>query len=133
MILNLALAAFLLAHGAIHLGYLGRPPATAGGPAWPFTFEGSWILSRWRVAPSAAHAMGLALVGVTMASFSIAAIASLGVVPAEIWTIFVVTGALASAATIFTWFHPWLVVGIAIDVFLLWASLAQGWTPDRLA
>jgi hypothetical protein len=29
-------------------------------------------------------------------------------------------------------FHPWLALGVAIDVVLLWAVLGARWTPDAL-
>jgi hypothetical protein len=30
-------------------------------------------------------------------------------------------------------FHPWLVLGIAIDLGLLWAVLVADWTPQGTA
>ena len=128
MLVDLALAGFLVAHGAIHLGFVNRPPATADGPAWPFTLERSWLLDRLGVGPEAARALGLALVAVTIGSFALAAVATLGVLPASLWTVTVVLGAVASLAMLLVWFHPWLVLGIAIDVILLWAALV-GRTP----
>jgi hypothetical protein len=29
-------------------------------------------------------------------------------------------------------FHPWLTLGIVIDVALLWAVLVAGWRPEGL-
>jgi hypothetical protein len=128
MLLDLALAAFLLAHGAIHLGFVRAPPVTAGGPAWPFTLDHSWLLER--LGPvGAGRPLGLALVAMTMASFGLAAVATLGVLPPVLWTLSVALGALASLALLVIWAHPWLVVGIAIDAFLLWAALVARWTP----
>ena len=41
MLARLLLAAFFLGHAVIHTGFVSRPPATAGGPAWPFTLDRS--------------------------------------------------------------------------------------------
>jgi hypothetical protein len=129
MLVDLALAGFLLAHGAIHLGWVTRPPATAGGPSWPFALDHSWLLDRLGVGAAAARPLGLALVAVTMASFGLAAIATLGVLAPELWTIATVVGSIASLAIIVIWFHRWLVLGMAIDLVLLWAALVADWTP----
>ena len=44
--LRILLAVLLIGHGVIHTGFVSpRPPATAGGPPWPFTLDRSWILS----------------------------------------------------------------------------------------
>jgi hypothetical protein len=53
VLLKLFLAAFVFAHGAIHISYLTPPPpATASGPAWPFSLDRSWVLIplAWRLA-----------------------------------------------------------------------------------
>jgi hypothetical protein len=41
-------------------------------------------------------------------------------------------GAIASLGVLILFFHPWLVVGLAIDVLVLWAVLVAGWAPDRV-
>jgi hypothetical protein len=35
---------------------------------------------------------------------------------------------VASGAVLILFFHPWLVLGLGIDVVLTWAALA-GWSP----
>ena len=40
MPVGLLVAGFLLAHAAIHVGFIAPPPpATADGPAWPFSTD----------------------------------------------------------------------------------------------
>ena len=39
---------------------------------------------------------------------------------------------LASLALLVAFFHPWLIVGLAIDVVLLWATLVAAWSPTQL-
>jgi hypothetical protein len=128
MVAKLILAAFLLAHGAIHASYLSpRPPVTAGGPQWPFELRRSWVLSPLGVDPEVTRLIGVALVAASVAGFALAALTTLGAAPA-LWSPAVVLGVVASVALLVLYFHPWLAIGLAIDGILLWAALA-GWSP----
>ena len=130
MLARLVVAGLLLAHAAIHVAFIAPPPAaTADGPAWPFTTHDSWLFSRLGVGANEAHLVALALVAVTLAGFAFAALVAVGIAPSWLWTPAVVTGAVASLAMLIAFFHPWLVLGVAIDVVLLWASLAASWAP----
>jgi len=130
MITTLALAGFLLAPPATHPGSLSpRPPATAGGPPWPFALERSWALGGLGVDGDVARMIGFALVAATLAGFALAAIVALGVLPAAAWPAAVALGAFSSMALLVLFFHPWLVLGLAIDLALLWAALVVGWDP----
>ena len=127
------LAAFLFLHGALHASYLTpRPPATPGGPAWPFLLEGSWILTPLGVTPKLTRWLGIVLVVVTVAAFTLGAAATLGFVPTGLWTIAVAVGAGSSIALLAIYFHPWLVVGLAIDIALILAAFVTRWSPDAL-
>ena len=133
MLVRLLLAGLLLAHAAIHVAFIAPPPpATAGGPPWPFTTDDSWLLTRLGVGADTARLLAGALFAVTMASFAVAAVIAIGIGPASLWLPTATIGALASLALLVAFFHPWLVVGLAIDVALLWATLVAGWSPDQL-
>jgi len=124
-------ALFLVVHAAIHLSYLSpRPMATAAGPAWPFDLRRSWILSPLGAPDAATRALGLALVALTMAGFLLAASVVLGLAPSGLWLPAITIGAVASMGVLVLFFHPWLVVGVVVDVFLLFVVLAGGWSPD---
>jgi hypothetical protein len=130
MITRLLFAGFLLAHGAIHASFLSpRPPATAGGPAWPFELTRSWVLTPLGVQPETARLLGMALVAATFGAFALAALAATGLLPSELSGPSTGVGAVASLALLVLFFHPWLVLGLAIDLGLLWAVLVTGWTP----
>jgi hypothetical protein len=130
MLPRLILAAFLLGHAAVHGGYLSpRPAATIGGPTWPFDLTHSWMLSPLGVAPEALRALGYGLFAVTLAAFALAAIAALGFLPAAVWSWSTAIGAASSLAMLLVFFHPWLAVGVTIDVIALWVVLALGWAP----
>jgi hypothetical protein len=123
-------ALLLLAHAGIHVSYLTpRPMATAAGPAWPFDLRRSWILTPMGAPDAATRALGIALVALTLAGFALAAIVALGVGPAALWAPAVTIGAVASIALLLSFFHPWLVLGIVVDVGLLLAVHLAGWTP----
>jgi hypothetical protein len=131
MITRLVLGAFLLAHGAIHLGFVSpRPPATADGPAWPFDLGRSWILGHLGLDGELARVLGMALIAVTIGGFALAALVAIGIAPAGIWPAAVAIGAVGSVAVLALFFHPWLVLGLAIDVALLWAVLVASWAPE---
>ncbi len=133
MIARLVFAGFLLAHALIHVGFVTpAPAATADGPAWPFDPSRSWILNALGVGPGTDRLIAMALVAATIAGFALAGVAALGMGPAELWRAGVVAGSLASVALLVVFFHPWLVLGIAIDAILVLAALAGGWTPARL-
>lgn len=130
MLPRLILAAFLLGHAAIHAGYLSpRPAATIGGPPWPFDLSHSWMLSPLGVGPEVLRVLGFALFALTLASFALAAIAAVGFMPPAVWAWSTVIGAAASLAMLVVFFHPWLAVGVAIDLLALWTVLVLGWTP----
>jgi hypothetical protein len=131
---RLLLAGFLLAHAAIHVGFISpRPPSTAGGPQWPFELSRSWALTPLGVDADLGRILGMALVAATLGGFAIAAIAALGFVPAAIWPAASAIGAIASIALLLLFFHPWLVLGVGIDLVLLWAVLVVRWGPGWLA
>jgi hypothetical protein len=130
MVPRLFLAAFLLAHGAIHASFLSpRPPATASGPTWPFELARSWLLTPLGVQPQTMRLLGMGLVAATIATFALSALATAGVIPAELWGPVSIAAAVASVVLLVLFFQPWLVLGVVIDLALLWAVLVAGWNP----
>jgi hypothetical protein len=127
---RLLFAAFLLAHGAIHASFLSpRPPATASGPTWPFELARSWVLTPLGLQPQTTRLLGLALVAATIAAFALAALATGGVISADLWGPASAAGAVASVVLLVLFFQPWLALGVLIDLGLLWAVLVAGWSP----
>jgi hypothetical protein len=127
---RLLFAAFLLAQGAIHASFLSpRPPATASGPTWPFELARSWVLTPLGLQPQTTRLLGLALVAATIAAFALAALATGGVISADLWGPASAAGAVASVVLLVLFFQPWLALGVLIDLGLLWAVLVAGWSP----
>jgi hypothetical protein len=131
MLSRLVLGAFLLGHAVIHAGYLSPRPVTGTGPAWPFDVTHSWLLTPLGAPADALRVLGVALFALILAAFAVAALAAVGVLPASVWAASTAVGAVTSLVMLGLFFHPWLVVGIAIDVVALWAVLALGWTPTE--
>ncbi len=125
------LAAFLVGHAFVHVSYLSpAPPRTADGPEWPFEMAQSWLVTGAGLDPALVRALGTAMVLATVGLFVAAGLSTVGwLVPPEWWSGFVVAGAVASAMTLVIFFHPWIVLGLAIDAALLWATLVVGWAP----
>jgi hypothetical protein len=127
---DILLAGLLVAHGAIHIGYIApRPPATAGAPPWPFELGRSWVLDHVARAGVANRPLGAALVAVTVGAFCLGAMSVLGFVPNSVGATAVLVGAVGSLGLLVVFFHPWLVLGIAIDVALIGAVVLARWTP----
>jgi hypothetical protein len=128
---TLLLAVFLAAHGLIHLSYVTpAPPRTADGPEWPFALGRAWPLTAIHADPDLVRIVGVGLVMGTVVLLLAAALATGGwLVPTSMWGALVVSGAALSLITLTLFFHPWLVLGIVIDVVLLWAVVAAGWDP----
>jgi hypothetical protein len=130
---RLILTAFILAHALIHVAFLGpRPPATAGGPPWPFDLGHSWILDPLGVRSEQARLVGTALVAITLGGFALASVAALGLGPQGLWLAAAAVGSVGSLALLIAYFHPWLLLGVAIDLGLIWSVLILGWTPQGL-
>jgi len=132
MLVRLLVAGFLLAHAAIHVAFIAPPPpATAAGPAWPFATDRAWPVTRLGLDPALMRWVVLALVAATVAGYALAALTILGVLPTAIWPAAIAIGSVASLALLAACFHPWLLLGVVIDVALLWSCLVVGWQPGE--
>jgi len=126
MLVRLAFAGFLLAHALMHVAFVApAPPATADGPTWPFSTSESWLFTRLGVGPETTRLVALALIATTIGGFSLAALSVTGALPTGIWAPGIAIGAVSSIALLIAFFHPWLALGIGIDLILIWAS----WSP----
>jgi len=128
--MKLLFAAFLAAHALIHASYLTpAPPRTADGPEWPFEFARSWLVTSLQMDPLVARIVGISLAGGSVILFVAAALATAGwVLPSGTWPLLVVAGSICSLLTLGLFFHPWLLLGIAIDLGLL-GAIVTGWRP----
>jgi hypothetical protein len=128
------LAAFLIGHGLVHLLFAvpqkAVQPARAGSPEWAFAMDRSWVLGPMGATAGALHGLGMTLMVVTAVAFALAGLASVPLLlPATLWPALIVVAAGASLALMTTFLNPYLVIGIAIDVVLIWVALAAAWLP----
>jgi hypothetical protein len=131
--MDVLFALFLLAHAGIHTLWFGpRPTPSVGAPAWPFALETSALVHAG-IHEATARIVGLVLLAGTLVGFGLAALSALAVLPAATFEVGIALGATASTVMLVAFFHPWLVLGIGIDVVLLWAALILRWTPESLA
>lgn len=127
------LAGVLLAHGWLHAMFLTPAPAraaTVGGPTWPFDLERSWLIRGTGLDRATLRGLALVLVAIACASGVLAALATLGlVVPVDWWAALVILLAGSSAALLVLAFSTNLLVGLAIDVALVWLVVGSSWRP----
>jgi hypothetical protein len=128
------LAAILFGHGWVHLMFLFPKPGSpeGGKPAtdWPFDLRASWLATRTGSGHGAFVAMGRVLVVVTFVLSTLAALATVGImVPAAWWQGLVIASSVASLAMLVVWFAPMLLLGILIDIALVWLAIGGPWSP----
>jgi hypothetical protein len=127
------LALLLAAHGMVHVLFVvpaPAPPAGRGGHEWPFDLARSWLATRAGLAARHIRWVAMALIGLTITAFVIAALATIGlIVPTDWWGGLVVLGAAASLVLLIVAFDPQLLLGIGIDIVLLSVALGSLWSP----
>jgi hypothetical protein len=121
--MNILLGMFFILHGLIHAGYLTPKP---DDPNYPFTFEGGWFAS---LAGASTEVIGYTLASVTVFSFALAGLAVLGVPGLDgVFKWAVVAGSVSSLALMLLFWHTWLILGIAIDLVLLYGVFYSKWS-----
>ena len=125
------LAAVLVAHGVVHVMFaVPTPPATEGGPEWPFEVAKAWPVTAAGLDLNLVRLVAGALIAVLVVAFALAGLATVGiVVPAAWWPVALTVGAVASAVTLVLLFNPQLVLGLGIDAVLLWVVVSGSWRP----
>jgi hypothetical protein len=112
---------FLIAHGLIHLSYVTPKPKDAAA-SYPFVPEERWFAHALGLSPSAARAIAGTLAIVCVLLYAVAGIALLA--DAGIWEGAAVAGSAISLVLMLLFFHPWLLLGIAIDVAIIGSVLS---------
>jgi len=127
------LALLLFAHGWVHMMFLFPQPsgagATAGGMQWPFDMGRSWLISGG-LDGGMIKGIGIALIAVALATALLAALATVSLlVPSAWWPFMVVASAMSSLLLLILFYSPALLIGLAIDVVLVWFVIASIWSP----
>jgi hypothetical protein len=112
-----------MAHGLIHGSYLSTPPTPKpGAPQWPFHIDRSPVLSALRFGRQQVKSIGTFLVVAVVAGFVVAGLGFLA--NQGWWPPLVVTAAVASFLLLGLFYHPWLTLGLVIDIVIVAAVLA---------
>ncbi len=134
--LRIGLAIFFIAHGMVH-GALAAAPNPADQEARPGAFftaaERSWLLARLGLNASAIRWIGIILVALSALGFILAGLGIFGVAGLSlIWRTIAVISACVSLLLLILFWHPWLPVGVLIDLGTLIALLWARWPPPDL-
>ena len=127
------LAAFLVAHGLVHIMFAAPPPVTSDSPGANFAFDASrsWLVSTRFVDVGVVRWLVVVLVTATVIGYSLAGAATAGLfVPADWWLPLVLGATAASGLLMVIGLSPALTLGIAIDLVLVWMVVTRAWAPS---
>ncbi len=129
-------ALFLIAHGLVH-AILAATPIPNDPEPKPGTFftatSRSWLLPQLGLSASAIQWIGIVLVVLATLGFVLAGLGVLGVPGlSTIWRMMTVISSCLSLLLLILFWHPWLVVGVLIDIGLLIALLWAKWPPVEM-
>jgi hypothetical protein len=125
------LAGFLAVHGLIHFSFLApKPPQNPSGLTFPPEPARSWPVTRLGLSTGALRAVGALLALIAAVGYVLAGLATIGfVVPTVWWASLVVGSSVISLVLFVLYLSPSLLLGIAIDLVLLWLAWSAAWTP----
>jgi hypothetical protein len=90
----------------------------------------SWPVTAAGLDAGHAKAIAVVLIGAVIVGFTLAALATVGLVlPVAWWPALVAISAVLSLVLLGLCFHPQLLVGIALDLVLLWLAILTQWRP----
>ena len=119
---RLLVIAFLFAHGVLHPLMWATPVNEEKPP--PFDLHRSWVLRAAHVAAAPAFSASVRLAWLTGALFCLSA-AGLAI-DVSWWTAAALAGALVGLVLKVGWFHPWLSLGVVLDVAVA-AAITVAW------
>jgi hypothetical protein len=122
---RLLLAGFLIAHGLIHAAIYAIPK-NPDKPA-PFDPSYSWAFAAGDVAERPTRTFGVRVSWLTALLFAGAGIALL--VNSSLWVSMAICAAALGLLLKGLFFHPWLILGVLIDIALVWAATTAGQLP----
>ena len=122
--MTLAIVAFLGIHGLLHLAiWLPHPVSDPATPP-PFHPDRSAVLTSAHMRAAMTHQLSMALAVGSAAAYLLTGV---GVAIGTAWVLPMAVAAAASGLLLKgLFFHPWLSLGIALDVIVVLAA-ATGW------
>jgi len=133
-ILHLLFALFLIAHGLIHMSLAAAPLPKPGEPHTPFwpawwrdMVDHTWPASRLGLPLGLVRTAGWILWLIVLVAYALAGLGLMGVPGLHpLWQPLAAGASLASLLLLGFYWHPWLVMGVVIDLCLL-AGVYTGW------
>ena len=115
------IAAFLIAHGAVHLAVWLPPAPTEAERQAPFAPDHSTVLTRAHVTRAASHEVAVRLAGAATVAY---VLAGLAVAVGFGWAVgLAAAAALVGLALKILFFNPWLSLGVLLDAAVLGSAL----------
>jgi hypothetical protein len=127
---------FLIAHGLVHISLTWVPAPAPGAARTPFfptwwreTIDPAWPAARLGLTSRGLRLLGSALWVLLLAGYILAGVLLI-LVPAQtaLWQGSTCVASLLSLVFLALYWHPWLPVGVLIDVALL-AAVWLRWPP----
>ena len=134
--MKIIIALFLIAHGLVHAG-LAAAPNPSDPDAKPGAFftspDRSWLLPRLGLNSSPIQWIGITLVVLSTLGFVLAGLGVFGVPGlAEAWRTIAVVSAGISLILLVVFWHPWIIVGVLIDIGIIISLVWADWPSDTL-
>ena len=134
--MKIIIALFLIAHGLVHAG-LASAPNPSDPDAKPGAFftspDRSWLLPRLGLNSSPIQWIGITLVVLSTLGFVLAGLGVFGVPGlAEAWRTIAVVSAGISLIPLVVFWHPWIIVGVLIDIGIIISLVWADWPSAEL-
>jgi hypothetical protein len=134
--MRIGLGVFIIAHGWVHtiLAVAPNPGDPEARPGAYFTSANrSWLLPKLGLSDAGVQWAGIILVVLSTLGFVFAGMGMLGVAGiSTIWRVTAVAAAIISLLLLVAFWHPWLPVGVLINVLVLVVLLWAKWPSTDL-
>ena len=134
--MKIIIGLFLIAHGLVHVGLAVAPDPneSESKPGAFFTApQRSWLLPQLGLKPAAIRWIGILLVVFTTLGFVLAGLGVFGVPGlAELWRTIAVVSAVLSLLLLLLFWHPWIILGVLIDVGIIFSLVWADWPSPAL-
>lgn len=124
---KLLIGGFLIAHGLVHAAIWATPK---GNGDQPFDPSHSWLLDAFGIAQGPARTLSVVLAAAAAAGFVAAGVALLA--GSDWWRLIAIVTAAESLQLVLLFFNPWLILGAAIEVGILYALVVSRWPAEAV-
>lgn len=124
---KLLIGGFLIAHGLVHAAVWATPKETG---AQPFDPTRSWLLGAFGIAPGPARTLSIALAVAAATGFVAAGVALFA--GSDWWRVIAIVTAAESLPLFLLFFNPWLTLGAAIELGILYSLMVSHWPAEAV-